>query len=112
MTGYDLMDKMSSLTALLDEAVRQYGKRGTTFAHAEQDYRIALRQEILKLRSDGTPVTLVPDLARGDAKIAKLKFDRDVAETVYKAAQEAIQSYKLQIRITESQIEREWGNTK
>lgn len=49
--------------------------------------------------------------ARGDAKIAAMKFDRDAKEALYKAAQEAIQSYKLQMKLTEAQIEREWGKS-
>lgn len=109
MSGYDLMEKMSSLTSLLDTAVSAFKKRGSDYANAEKYYRIALAEKMLELRSQGQPATLVPDLARGDRKIAHLKFDRDAKESVYKAAQEAIQSYKLQIRITEAQIEREWG---
>ena len=107
--SYDLMDKMSSLTSLLDAAVGAFGRRGNDYAAAERDYRVSLAQKMLELREKGLPATLIPDLARGDRKIAHLKFDRDAKESVYKAAQEAIQSYKLQIRITESQIEREWG---
>ena len=109
--SYDLMERMSGLTALLDTAVRSFGKRGTDYAGAERDYREALAKKMLELRTQGQPVTLVPDLARGDHKIARLKFDRDAKEAVYKAAQEAIQSYKLQIKITEAQIEREWGKS-
>ena len=109
MNGYDLMEKMASLTSLLDAAVGAFGRRGNDYAAAEREYRIALAEKMLELREQGQPATLVPDLARGDRKIAHLKFDRDAKEAVYKAAQEAIQSYKLQIRITESQIDREWG---
>lgn len=109
MNGYDLMENMSRLTSLLDAALSAFGKRGKEYAEAEQNYRIALAEKMLELRSEGQPVTIVPDLARGDRKIAWLKFDRDAKEAVYKAAQEAIQSYKLQMKLTEAQIEREWG---
>lgn len=109
MTGYELMDRMGSLTSLLDAALSAFGRRGNDYAEAERKYRIGLAEKMLKLRSDGYPATLIPDLARGDREIARLKFDRDAKEAVYKAAGEAIQSYKLQIRITENQIEREWG---
>ena len=63
------------------------------------------------MRAQGIPVTILADLARGDAKIAAMKFDRDAKEALYKAAQEAIQSYKLQMKLTEAQIEREWGKS-
>ena len=111
MTGYDLMDRMGQLTALLEAALRQFGKRGSEWAASERDYRIALSQKLLELRAQGIPVTILADLARGDAKIAAMKFDRDAKEALYKAAQEAIQSYKLQMKLTDAQIEREWGKS-
>ena len=51
---------------------------------------------------------LFRDVCRGDSHIAKLRFERDVAEVVYKAAMEAINGLKLQIKILDAQIEREW----
>lgn len=108
--SYDLMGKMSSLTSLLDAAIRQLGKRGEAFANAKCEYQVELAKEMLVLREKGQPVTLVPDLARGIPRIAKLRLQKDLTETLYKSAQEAIQSYKLQIRILDAQIQREWGN--
>lgn len=55
------------------------------------------------------PVTIISDVCRGEPEIAKLRLERDIAETVYKSALEAIQSYKLQIRILDAQVEREWS---
>ena len=56
-------------------------------------------------RVNGTPVTIISDVCRGKKEIAKLRFERDCAEVVYKSAQEAINSYKLQIRILDAQIQ-------
>ena len=106
--GMDLIEKMRILIHLLDEAVHQYSERGKTFASAKCEYQVELAKKMLELRASGHPATIVPDLSRGDTKIAQLRFKKDVAEVVYKSAQEAIQNYKLQIRILESQIEREW----
>lgn len=109
MSGQALLDEMSSKVRLLDAAVKELGNRGRVFARAEHDYRIALAQRVMMEREKGTPVTIVADVCRGDRETARLRFERDVAEVVYKSAQEAINSYKLQIRIMESQIQREWG---
>lgn len=100
----DLQEKVS----LLNSALKQYGKRGETYAQAERDYRIGLAKEMLTQRDKGVPVTIISDICRGTPSIAKLKFERDVAESTYKAAAEAINSYKLQIRIIESQLDREY----
>lgn len=105
----DLINEISSKTALLDKAVTQFGIRGRTFAQAEHDYRVALSKRILEHRAEGMPVTIISDVCRGEPEIAKLRLERDIAETVYKSALEAIQSYKLQIRILDAQVEREWS---
>ena len=109
MDSIDLINELKGKTALLDSALNQLGIRGRAYAQAEQDYRIALAEKILMERTNGIPVTIISDVCRGDRKIAKLKFERDVAETVYKAALEAINTYKLQIKLLESQIDREWN---
>ena len=108
MSGQDLMRDLSGKVSLLDSALRQLGVRGREYAQAEQDYRVALAQKILIERDKGAPVTIISDICRGDREIAKKKFDRDCKETGYKAALEAINVYKIQIKTLESTIEREW----
>ena len=106
--GADLINEIGAKTALLDKAITQLGIRGRSYAEAEHDYRIALSKKILEQRANGMPVTIISDVCRGDPEIARLRLERDIAETVYKSAMEAIQAYKLQIRILDAQIEREW----
>ena len=36
-------------------------------------------------------------------------MERDIAQTLYDSSKEAINSYKLQIRIVQEQIQREWN---
>ena len=104
----DVINAVGEKTALLDAAIRQLGKRGQAYAEAESNYRMALSKAILEERANGTPVTIISDICKGKSDIAKLRFQRDCAEVVYKSAMEAINSYKLQIRIMDAQIEREW----
>ncbi|MEK5058610.1 hypothetical protein BK126_03145 [Paenibacillus sp. FSL H7-0326] len=68
---------------------------GKEKAEAERNYRSALAQEILKLKSDGFPATLIPDLAKGN--VADLLFQRDYAETRFKAGIEAADAIKVQV---------------
>ena len=107
-TNFDLVNQLAGKTALLDTAIRALGKRGNLYAEAERDYRCALSKKILVERDKGTTVTIITDVCKGDSEIAELRFKRDCAEVSYKAALEAINSYKLQIRILDAQIEREW----
>jgi len=109
MSGQDLYLEMQEKVDLLNQALRELGRRGRTYAQAEHDYKVELSKEILVQRDNKIPVTIISDICRGTPRIAKLRFERDVAEVTYKAAMEAINSYKLQIRILEGQISREYG---
>ena len=102
------MQELQEKVQLIDSALQQLGKRGRSYAQAEMDYRQALNQKILMERDKGTPVTIISDVCREDRAVAKYKFERDVAEVVYKSAMEALNVYKLQLRILENQIEREY----
>nr|DAV56307.1 MAG TPA: hypothetical protein [Caudoviricetes sp.] len=104
----DLWTDIQRRLDLLDVSLKEVGKRGAEYAQAEADYRAALAKKILELRADGMPVTITPDIARGTKHIASLKLDRDCKEALYKAALESINVYKLQIKVLEAQMDREY----
>lgn len=108
------MDLYNELTRKINDlniSIKKLRETGTEFAEAERDYKITLRQEALKLRAEkGMPVTLIQQVVYGVPEVAEKRFNRDVKEAVYKANQEAINTLKLQIRIIESQLQREWSN--
>lgn len=109
--SYELIDEVRTKSAALDKAISQLVPKGRERAQTERDYRVALRKKILSERAQGTPVTIISDVCRGDPEIAGLRFEKDMAETMYDAVKEAINGYKLQIRILDAQIEREWGRS-
>lgn len=45
-----------------------------------------------------------------EPEIAELRKDRDIAKSLYDTCREAINSYKLQIRIVNEQINRDWNS--
>ena len=106
----DLINEIGQKSRMLDKAIKELGIRGRAFAQAEHDYRVELSKKVLLERDKGVPVTIISDVCRGDAHIAKLRFERDVAEVVYRSALEAINGYKLQIKILDAQVEREWSH--
>lgn len=108
----DLFEEITRLINELDVSVKQLRKSGTERAEAERKYKICLKQEALKLREEGMPVTLIDKVIYGVREVADLRFDRDVKETVYQANLEAINSTKLKLRIVNEQYEREWGQAK
>lgn len=110
MDGLDLMNELNDLCIKLTHSGEQMKRYGKELAEAERDYKICLREEALKLRTTkDMPVTLINQVVYGVPEVAEKRFKRDVAETMYKTAQESINTLKLKIRILDAQIQREWG---
>ena len=106
------MQKINEYEGLLNDAVPEFKKRGLHKAQTEKEYRIALAKEFLRLRAEGEKVTIMGDLARGKEEIAELKFQRDIAETLYDSAKEAIMIYKKQIDTLMTIYKAEWGQAR
>ena len=104
----DLILEIQKKTRDLDKSIKELRKSGTAYAEAEAAYKMILRTEALKLRDSGMPVGLMTVVVYGIDEVAKARQQRDIAEAIYKANQEAIQAIKLMIRILDSQIQREW----
>lgn len=107
----DLLNELQQKIRELEASIKMLRRTGTAYAEAERDYKILLRQECLKLRNEGMAIGMIDKACYGIPEVAAARFQRDVAETVYKANQEAINSTKLQLRLLEGQIQREWGQT-
>lgn len=109
----NLYNDIQELTSRLNVNIKSLAQNGQAKAVAEHDYKICLREEALKLRQEkNMPVTLIQQIIYGVPEVAKKRFERDVAETMYNVNLESINSIKLQIRVLESQLQREWGNSK
>lgn len=96
--------RRNKLIELLNLAIAEIKKRGIEKANAERDYRVALRKLILTERANGTPVTIISDLCRGEETVADLKKARDIADSLYESAQEALQTYKLELRVVQEDL--------
>lgn len=105
----ELYQELQQKTHELDVSIKALRKTGTEYAQAERAYKVKLREECLKLRDQGMAVGMIDKTCYGIPSVAELRFKRDIAEVVYKANLEAINSYKLQMRLIEAQISREWG---
>lgn len=96
----------------LQKTLSSYKNYQKDYAQKEYDYRTALSKELVRLRAEGQAVTHLADIARGKEEIAKLRFNRDIAEGLVKSAEEGINFYKLKIRELEAQYNREYSNPK
>ena len=109
MADYDLWSEIRSKTKQLDYSVKELRKSGTAYAEAEKAYKIKLRETALRLRSQDMAVGMISMTVYGVPEVAELRFKRDCCEAVYKANVEAINAIKLEIRIINEQLSREWG---
>ena len=108
----ELYNELQAKTRELEISIKSLRQSGTNYAQAEKDYKILLRQECLKLRDEGMAIGMIDKTCYGIPSVAEARFKRDVAEAVYKANLEAINSIKLQMRLIESQLDREYGAAK
>ena len=69
-------------------------------AEAERKYRTALMRQIMVLKKQGLPATLINDLARGHA--ADLKYERDLSDEQYKASRDVIRALESQLSCLQS----------
>lgn len=109
MAEYDLWNELQQKTKQLDYSVRELRNSGTAYAEAEKAYKIRLREYALRMKADGMAVGMITMTCYGIPEVAELRFKRDVASTVYEANKEAINAIKLEMRIIENQIQREWS---
>ena len=107
----DLLEQINKLNRELSQSIKMLRSNGEEFAKKERDYKITLRQEALKLRQEkGMAVTLIDLIIYGVPEVAQKRFERDLAQAMYEANKEHINTVKLQLRLLEGQISREWIN--
>jgi len=105
----DLMNDIQQLMQELTTSIKLLRKNGNDLAIAERDYKVCLRQEALKLRTEkDMPVTLINQIIYGVPEVAEKRLKRDIAETMYNTNQEHINITKLKLRLLEAQLNREW----
>lgn len=105
----DLYDELRDKTRRLETLLRDSKRLGSERAEKEKEYKILLRQECLKLREQDMAVGMIDKTCYGIPAVADARFARDIADVLYIANQEAINTTKLELRLIENQIQREWG---
>lgn len=106
----ELWESLDLIIKQLNEALSTLRQKGIEYCEANRKYQLQKTKEIMRLKQEGTPITLIPQMVKGLDNVADLDFDRNVADVVYKANMEAINVKKLELKVIEKQIEREYGN--
>lgn len=108
MDSIDLLVYLNNKRSELKNALKTSKERGIALAEAERAYKVEKAKFIANARAQKIAVTLIRDLAQGDSNISQLRKERDIAKILYLNAVEAINVFKLECRLVEEQIKREW----
>ena len=77
-------------------------KLGTIKDRLEATYRCELREELLRLSLNNTKISITGDITRGNAKIAQLRVNRDLAKIRYYLMKSSIENIKFEIEVLRS----------
>jgi len=98
----EVMDRLSNYSRQLSNKNSEYLEYGTKVAEAEKHYTVLFAQEMLKLRDDGMPVTILKDITKGRKSVAEAKFNLAVAEAMYNACRESLKDLRANIDVGRS----------
>ena len=107
---YDLMKEMEKARGELQTSMRMLRKNGEELAQAEHDYQLKKAQTWMILKNGGCTSTELANTIKGQPEVAEAMLKRDNAKVMYEANQEHINVVKLELRVIENQIAREWNN--
>ena len=107
--GGDLIVAMREKLDELETSLNDLTSTGVAKALAERDYKVELRKWSLRLKTDGYSGTMIDKDVYGVDKVAETRYQRDIAEAMYNTAIERINCTKLEIRVLDEQIKREYG---
>jgi predicted transcriptional regulator len=95
-----LTNELYEINKRIDKASREIFKLAKDKAEAEREYQKALALEIIKLKGEGTPATLIMALAKGTT--ADLEYSRDLADGTFKSAFASLDAIKTQASVLQT----------
>jgi len=97
MNPQNIMDGMKEKNRMLSSKNDELTELSEKKAAAERNYKIAYAKEVVNLKIEKESVTLIPAIAKGDAAVAELCYQADIADGVYRACVEKIKDLRTQI---------------
>lgn len=109
---HEVYEALAKDRDLMKTASKELRDRGITLAKAEAEYQRAKNTRVLEMKAQGMAATMIQLTIKGDPAVTMKLFERDCAQVLYDSAKEALNCYKLDARLLESQLEREWNDAK
>lgn len=99
-----ILNKLDQCVQALSHGNIELKTLGLNKAQTEKAYRIKKSQEILKLKLEKYPVTLIMEIVKGNEEVAELRLQRDIAQSSYFVALDAINNLRSEIEILRSKL--------
>ena len=106
----DLLQELHGLREDLHKSMRLLRQNGEALAMCERDYQVKKAQTVIQMKAEGCTSTEIALTIKGQPEVSEALFKRDKAQVMYDANQEHINVTKLELRVLENQIRREWGD--
>lgn len=106
----DLLTELQSVKNELRKSMQLLRQNGEALAEKEHDYQVIKAQTVVMMKDEGRTITEIQLSIKGQPRVSEALFERDKAKVMYDANMEHINATKLEMRIIENQIAREWGN--
>lgn len=106
----DLVTEVNRMRNELDRSIKQLFENGKDLAQKEHAYQVAKAQAVLLMKDEGKTATEIGLTIKGQEKVAEKMLARDIAKVLYDTNIEHINVTKLELRVLENQISREWGS--
>ncbi|MEG0324405.1 MAG: hypothetical protein RR547_02760 [Raoultibacter sp.] len=104
----DLVTDLMQDRDLMKKASELLKQRGYVLAKAEAEYQTAKNVTALIMKAEGLSATMIQLILKGDERVSVPMNKRDCARVEYDSAKEALNVYKLDARLLEAQIDREY----
>ena len=101
----ELQDKIKGLY----KAIEDYTTLGLEMNEAKKDYEVRYAQQYIIYQSKGKSNAAIENTLDGDDEISALKQMYKNKEVLYASQQELINAIKLDIRVSENELNREFG---
>lgn len=100
------LDKLEEAVQILNKLTDELNKRCIAFANAEREYRKALAKKQLEFRTRGRnePAQLVLNYAKGDDKVAELRYKKEIAKINVDVCKEELKNHRTQIEVLRSSL--------
>lgn len=94
LNPHEIMVELQTFRSTLGKLNGEIIKLGKAKSTAEYNYRLLKAKKIIEFRHNKMPVTIIPDLVKGDPEVATLKLELDACEVLYDNKRENIRSLR------------------